>query len=73
MRSWLKMFACLVAVWGFIKIIPLILENINSYQEVIERSEELGIDNSTLFYSEEPLTFTAEQELKLRLNSKGGN
>ena len=73
MRSWFKMLACLVAVWGFIKIIPLILENINSYKAVIERSEELGIDNSTLFYSEEPLSFTAEQELKHRLNSKVEN
>lgn len=67
------MIVCLVAVWGFIKITPLLLENIKSYQEVIERSEELGIDNSTLFYSEEPLTYTSEQELKLRLNSKVEN
>jgi len=70
MRAWFKMFICLVSIWGFIKIVPVVLNNLDSYKEVIEHSEELGIDNSTLFYSEEPLSSVAEQELKIRLNSE---
>ena len=36
----------------------------------MKNSEQLGIDNASLFYSEEPLTSKAEQELFKRLNSE---
>lgn len=60
-----------IALGGFIKVFPLLLSRIDTYEKVIENSENLGIDNSTLFYSEEPLTSKAEQELTNRLSSVG--
>ena len=50
-------------------LMPLILNKIPSYTDVIKKSETLGIDNAALFYSEEPLTSRAELELNERLNS----
>ncbi len=68
MKNWLKLLICVAAIWVFVKITPLLLSRINAYQQVIQKSEILGIDNSALFYSEELLTSKAEQELKERLN-----
>ena len=58
-----------MAVWGFIRIAPSLLNKLKSYQDLVQKSEELGIDNSALFYSEEPLTSIAEQELSVKLNT----
>ncbi len=67
MKNLLKLFLCVVAIWVFVKITPVLLSRITSYQQVIQKSEILGIDNSALFYSEELLTSKAEQELNERL------
>ena len=56
-------------IWSFVHLMPLILNKISSYREVINKSVSLEIDNSALFYSEEPLTSSAEMELRERLNS----
>ena len=69
MSRWMKLLFCFLAVYGFIIIIPLFLNKIKSYRDVIENSESLEIDNSALFYSEEALTSRAELELRERLNS----
>ena len=70
MRNWIKMILCFLAVGGFIKIFPLLSNRIDTYRMIIKNSEQLGIDNSALFYTEEPLTLKAEQELIKRLNSE---
>ena len=69
MRPWLKLVFYLLLVWSFMYLMPLILNKIPSYADVIQNSETLGIDNSALFYSEEPLTSRAELELNERLTS----
>ena len=69
MKPWLKLVFYLLLIWSFIYLIPLILNKIPSYTDVIQKSETLGIDNAALFYSEEPLTSMAELELNERLNS----
>lgn len=69
MKNWLKLIFCMLAIWGFIIVIPKFLSQFSSYSDVIRKSEELGIDNAALFYSEEPLTSIAELELRERLIS----
>jgi hypothetical protein len=69
MRPWLKLVFYFLLVWSFIYLMPFFLNKIPSYTDVIQKSETLGIDNSALFYSEEPLTSRAELELNERLNS----
>lgn len=68
MRPWIKLILCFVSMWGFVKLSPLLLNKIESYRVVVDNSELLGIDNATLFYSEEPRTSEAEQYLKLQLD-----
>ena len=70
MRDWIKMIVCFLAVGGFIKIFPLLSNRMDTYRMIMKNSEQLGIDNASLFYSEEPLTSKAEQELFKRLNSE---
>ena len=69
MKPWLKLVFYLFLVWSFMYLMPLILNKIPSYADVIQKSETLGIDNAALFYSEEPLTSRAEFELNERLTS----
>lgn len=69
MKAWLKLVFCLLAIWIFVEGFPLILSNISSYQEVIENSENMGIDNAALFYSEEAYTSIAENKLYESLRS----
>jgi hypothetical protein len=69
MKNWFKLFLYLLMIWSFVYLMPLILNKIPSYADVIQNSETLGIDNSALFYSEEPLTSSAEMELRERLFS----
>lgn len=47
----------------------MILSHITSYQEVIVNSENMGIDNAALFYSEEAYTSIAENKLYESLRS----
>jgi hypothetical protein len=70
MRAWLKLICCFLAIGIFVKVLPLVLNSIKSYHLVVKNSEELGIDNSALFYSEEPLTSIAENELLESLKPK---
>ena len=69
MKSWLKLICCFLAIGIFVKVLPLVLNSIKSYHLVVKNSEELGIDNSALFYSEEPLTSIAENEINENLRS----
>lgn len=69
MIKWLKLIFWMLAICGFIIVIPKFLSQFSSYSDLIKKSEELGIDNAALFYSEEPLTSNAELELNERLNS----
>lgn len=62
----------MLVLWSFIKGFPLILNNIKPYRAVIEKSEELGIDNAALFYSEEAHTSIAEYKLLERLMYNSG-
>ena len=64
MRSWLKLFLSILAVYAFIIFIPKMLMNFESYSEVLKSSEKHGIDNSSIFYSEEPISYKAEKEMK---------
>ena len=57
-------------VWCFIKYMPVLIKNVKVYRQVTKCAEEMGIDNAALFYSEEPLTSQAEQELLMRLKTK---
>lgn len=70
MKAWLKLAFCLLAIWIFVVGFPLILNNISSYQELIENSENMGIDNAALFYSEEVHTSIAEKNLLESLRSE---
>ena len=68
MKPIIKMLLYLVAVAAFIKFVPMLLMHSGTYVEIKTNSEKLGIDNSTLFYSEEPRTSIAEQELSVSLS-----
>ena len=56
-----------MAIWVFIRFTPYFLDKLKSYRSLVQKSEELGIDNSALFYSEEPLTGIAERELSEKI------
>lgn len=69
MKEWFKLFFFLLLIWGFVQLVPTFLNKIPSYKDVINNSVSLDIDNAALFYTEEPLTSSAEMELSERLNS----
>jgi len=52
-----------------VQLAPIVLTKIPAYDELIQKSESMGIDNAALFYSEEALTSLAESELNERLGS----
>ena len=64
MKGWIKLALSLVAIYGFIVFTPTFLEKIKIYQNVVESSEKHGIDNNSVFYSDEPISYKAEKELK---------
>jgi hypothetical protein len=68
MKPIIKMMLYIVAVAAFIKFVPMLLMHNGTYVEIKINSEKLGIDNSTLFYSEEPRTSIAERELSASLS-----
>ena len=49
------------------EFVPRMLNNISIYHEILESSEKKGIDNSAVFYSEEPMSYKAEEILKEKL------
>ena len=67
MRRWLKFIWYSALIAGFIFLFPKVINKVDVYEQIIENSEELEIDNSSLFYSEEMWTSKAERELKTRL------
>ena len=67
LKAWLKMICAALVIWGFVKCIPLILNRFKIYREITEKSAQLGIENSALFYTEEKHTSVAEQKLKRQL------
>lgn len=60
-------------LWGIIYLLPTALNRIRVYREFMEISGEKGIDNSALFYSEEPLTLDSEQILNEKLNPESAD
>ena len=68
MKGWRKLILFAVALWAFVFMLPKILNEFEVYRQFVETSHSKGIDNSALFYSEEPHALQAEQKLKERLN-----
>ena len=71
MKRYLRLLLCLIVMIAFIRLFPLLMKTNTTYVKIQKNSERMGIDNSTLFYSEEPRTSTAEETLMARL--KGAN
>ena len=61
MKRWLKLFLCGIGIWVFMEIAPGMMRSIVVYQKIQENSAKMGIDNSAVFYSEEPMSYKAEQ------------
>ena len=70
MVRWLRLLLSLIAVVGFMFTFPLLLKKFDAYEQLIQNSEELEIDNSSLFYSEEMWTSRAESQLKIQLGEQ---
>jgi hypothetical protein len=73
MKRWAKLFSIVMLLWGIIYLLPTALNRIRVYREFMEISGEKGIDNSALFYSEEPLTLDSEQILNEKLNPESAD
>ena len=71
MLRWLKLFLYLLILVGFMFTFPQLMKKIEAYNQIIETSEKMEIDNSSLFYSEEIWTFKAETKLKEQLEKQG--
>jgi hypothetical protein len=67
MKSWLKLFLSILVVYAFIAFMPKILLSFQSYQDILKSSEKAGIDNNSIFYSDEPISYKAEKEIKQKL------
>jgi hypothetical protein len=70
MKSWARLILLVLALWAFVFVVPKILNEIEVYRQFVEISRSKGVDNSALFYSEEPHTLKSEQELKERFSVK---
>ena len=70
MKRWLKLFLFVAGIWIFMEIAPRLMNSISIYQEIQENSEKLGIDNSAVFYSEEPMSYKAEEAMNQKLKGK---
>jgi len=69
MKKWLKLFISILAIFGFMELMPRILGKIQIYREIQKSSSEHGIDNNTIFYSEEPISYQAEHEIKEKIHA----
>ncbi len=67
MKKWFKLMLSILVIYSFIELMPRLLENIDIYQKIQDSSASYGIDNNTIFYSEEPISYKAEQSLKDKL------
>jgi len=70
MKSWLKLVISIAIIVGFIKIVPRILSGIEVYHLIQESSEAHNIDNNSLFYSEEAISYEAEKAMKEKLKNR---
>ncbi len=70
MKSWGRLILLVLALWAFVFVVPKILNEFEVYRQFVEISRSKGIDNSALFYSEEPHALKSEQVLKERLSLK---
>ena len=57
-----------MGMWMFVYVVPKALNEFKAYRAVIKSSEQLGVDNAALFYTEELLTSQAELEMKIRIH-----
>ncbi len=72
MKKWFKLMLSILVIYSFIELMPRVLENIDIYQKIQDSSASYGIDNNTIFYSEEPISYKAEQSLKDKLIGASG-
>jgi hypothetical protein len=67
MKGWMKLLISILFLWAFVALVPDLLMNIKMYREIQQCSELNGLDNSALIYSEEPVSYRAEKEIKNKL------
>lgn len=70
MNRWIKLLFSVLAIYGFMIWAPKLLTQIEIYQKIEENSERMGIDNSTIFYSDEPISYEAAEVIGEKLNVK---
>jgi hypothetical protein len=63
MKRWVKLFIFLAGIWAFMEVAPLVMRSFVVYQTIQENSAKMGIDNSAVFYSEEPMSYKAEKSM----------
>jgi hypothetical protein len=67
MKRWVKLFAFLMGIWLFIVGMPRLLGTIRIYSEIIQKANEKNIEVNAVFYSEEPMSYKAEKELREKI------
>jgi len=73
MKKWFKLMLSILVIYSFIEVMPRVLDKIDIYQKILDSSASYGIDNNTIFYSEEPISYKAEQALKEKIIEAKGN
>jgi hypothetical protein len=63
MKRWLKLFLFVMGIWVFMEVAPGMMRSIVVYQKIQENSAKMGIDNSAVFYTEEPMSYKAEKAM----------
>lgn len=64
MKKWFQLLVCFLAIWIFIKSVPLLVSLSEEYTNFIEVSVRRDLNVTGLFYSEVPETFMAEKNLQ---------
>jgi hypothetical protein len=70
MKNWGRLIVLALALWGFVYVIPKVLNELAVYRQFTETSRSKGIDTRALFYSEEPHALQSERILKEKLSAK---
>ena len=70
MKGWLKLLSFMGLIFLFMGYAPKILRFNKIYLSIEKSSAEKGIDNSSVFYSEEPQSYKSEKEIKERLTNR---
>jgi hypothetical protein len=63
MKRWMKLFLFVMGILAFMEVAPRMMSNIGIYREIQQNSQKMGIDNSAVFYSEEPMSYKAEKHM----------